>query len=125
VPFGDPTLRRHPVDDVRQCLCELAFRLATRHAELLGDVLHLALAEDLRQHAGVDRKVFAAADPRLRVVAVAGLLHLAEHALQTAVLHQKLQDDLQQRIRGLRAHAGATRRLRLPAAHHAAENRVE
>ena len=82
-----------------------------RNAELLRQLAELALAEDLRQRARVDRHVLPGADPRLRLLAVARLLHLAEHAGEPAVLLQHLQHDLQQRVLRLRARArGCCRR---------------
>ena len=114
--FGDRAARRHPVDGLRKHLRKAARRLFLRNAELLRDLAEFTLTEDLRRHVGVDRHVLAGADPRVRLLPVAGLLQLAEHAGEPAVLLQQLQHDLQQRALRLCLH----RQLR--AAHHAAHH---
>ena len=123
VSFRDLATRCHSVDDARQLLRKLAGRFVVRNSELLRDLPQLSLAKDLRQRAGVDGHVLARADPRLRLIAVARLLELAQHALQPTVLLQQLQRDLQQRIGPLCAEPA--RWSASLSTHHPAENCVE
>jgi hypothetical protein len=80
------------------------------------------VTEDLRQRAGVDRHVLPRADPRLRLLAVAGLLQLAEDAREAAVLLQQLQQHHKNRALGLPRHLRLSGYLRLSAAHHSAHH---
>ena len=107
------------IDDLGQHLRDAVRRLFARNPKLLCDLSELALTENLLQNTRIDRQVRAGADPRLRLLAVTGLLKLGENALKTAVLLQQLQRHQQQRILCLRARAAqrATRRVAELAAH--------
>mgnify|MGYP000272864219 CR=1 FL=1 len=74
---------------------------------------HATVSQRLDVQAGSDTHLLAqqreffgddlpGADPRLRLLAVARLLHLAEYAGEPAVLLQHLQRDLQERVLPLR-----------------------
>src|SRR2546421_5247655 len=109
----------HLIDDLREHLCNAIRCLLGRNSELLRDLSELTLTENLLQNTRIDRQVRAGADPRLRLLAVTGLLKLGENALKTAVLLQQLQRHQQQRILCLRARAAqrAARRVAELAAH--------